>query len=223
MITKTTLLTRIRQMSDTVSATVDYPTTLIADLASTVFLDEWKQILGANPYYQIARRTVTLDANGRTPLSGLSATNQNLFRILQVQDASRRDYVYSAPSQIDMLTDLTSITRGYRMWTRVGSEIQAIGARNGDTLTFLVNWTPPTPNEIDSDSGVIEFLPNYEPILYYETAALVLAKAGREMSEAAGLRSVAEALRERMLSDIRRDAGEPTMFQATDSTWEWGG
>ena len=220
-ITKTTLLNRIRQMSDTTGETVDYPTVLISDLASIVFVDEWKKILGAAPYYRTARRSVSVDADGRFLVTALNTATSTVFRLLQVRGADGKDFTYAAPSQLNVLGDLTGAVTDERLWTRVGDEIQLTGVKNV-TVTVLVNYLPLSPNNQDDDAAIIDFPDNYEPILYYEAGALVLSKAGREINDAVALQAMAERLRDKMLSDVRRDAAEPSYFVPNDSAWEWG-
>ena len=218
-ITKTTLFTRIRQMSDTTNETVDYPTVLISDFASIVFVDEWKKILGAAPYYRTARRSVAVDSEGRFLVTALNTSTSTVFRLLQVRGVDGRDFTYTAPSQLNILDDLTQWSD--RVWTRVGDEIQLTGVKDA-TITVLVNYIPLSPNHQDDDAAVIDFPDNYEPILYYEAGALVLSKAGREMNDAVALQAMAERLRDKMLSDVRRDAAEPSYFVPNDGAWEWG-
>lgn len=221
-ITKQTLMTRIRQFSDTLNATADYPEPMVESIASFVHQDEWKKILGAAPYYRTARRSVTTDADGRFTVSSLSTATQNAFRVLQINDGQYREYTYVNPSQVNLLGDLASMNGSTRMWTRVGDDVQMMGSVTSTALTVLLNHTPKAVADITDDSEVVVFPSNYEPILYYESAALLLAKAGREMDDANAVQVMAERLREKMLADLRREVAEPTVFSPTDSPWEWG-
>lgn len=224
--TRQTFLTRVRQMSDTLNASVDYPDELLKDLGSMVHVDEWRKLLGEAPYYQTAARTVTLDASRCFAWSALTtgAGNavQTAYRVLEVADREGHNLTYTQPDRV-RLADLSRLQTTTKLWTRNGSQVQTYGTTAGDTITVLVNYVPCAVGDLASDADVVLFPDPWTPILFYETAALALTKGGREMNEANELLRMADMLRQKMLGDIRREAGQPYIMGADDHPWEWGG
>lgn len=224
--TRQTFLTRVRQMSDTLNATVDYPDELLKDMGSMVHVDEWRKLLGEAPYYQTAARLVTLDANRCFPWSALTTgsgnTLQQAYRVLEVVAADGDNLTYTQPDRV-RLADLSRLATTMKLWTRNGSLVQTFGTSPGEQLTVLVNYTPCPLGDLASDADVIDFVEPWKPILFYETAALALSKGGRETNEANELLRMADMLRQKMLADIRREAGQPYILGADDHPWEWGG
>ncbi len=227
MITRQDLLTRIRQVSDTLNNTVDYPDALIKDLASMVHLDEWKKILGEAPYYRTRTATVSVDDQRTFAWSllngGSGDTLQTAFRILEMTDSYGRNLTYVQPDQV-RLADLTRILTTHRMWTKVGDSVQTFGTISVSTsLTVLVNYLPTTVGDLSADNVTVDFPSPYEPILYYETAAILLAKGGREIGESQALKGLAEDMRQRFLHEIRRESASAMLLLPNDLPWEWGG
>lgn len=224
-ITRSTLYLRSRQMADAVDATADWPDTLLAAMASFVYIDEWKKLLGAASHYQTNRVTLTPDSDGRVAwddlTTGTGDDQKIAHRVLQLRASNLGDYTYAQASRLDLLADLSQFST-QRLWTRVGTEIQIIGAHN-TTISGLVNWYPPSPDNLASDSSTVQWPNGYEMLLYMETAALMLAKAGRETNEARDLQQQAEIVRQKMHQEFARDTNAPYVIGADDSVWEWGG
>lgn len=224
MLTRQTFLARVRSMSDTLSATTDYPDALLNDFASLVHVDEWRKLLDLVPYYRTARRTVTLDSNGRflwTALaSGTGNGVQTPYRVLELADAMGDTLVYAQPDRVRTVGPRGG-DQSDKLWTRVGAEIQTYGASGA--LSVLVNWTPVAAGELASDADFIDFPDPYAPVLFYETAAMALEVGGRETSEAMALRQSAEMMRQKMLASLRRESAQPWVLGAADDPWDWGG
>ena len=224
--TRQDLITRIRQSSDTVSATVDYPDALLKDIASTVHIDEWKRVLDEAPYYRTQSVTVTLDANKRFAWSSLSTgagnTAKNVYRVLEITNVRGDNLVYHQPDRL-RLADPSRVQTTFRMWTRNGDNVQTFGTTANDTLTVLVNYTPCAVGDLASDADTVDWLNDYKPVLWYEAASIVLAKAGREVGEAQQLAALADVMRQKMLASLRREAATPYVMSADDNPWEWGG
>lgn len=224
--TRQTFLTRVRQMSDTLYGSVDYPDELLKDLGSMVHVDEWRKLLGEAPYYQTASRTVTLDANRCFAWSALTSGSGNSvetpYRVLEVVASDGDSLTYSQPDRV-RLADLSRLQTTTKLWTRNGSLVQTFGTAPGEAITVLVNYVPCPLGDLTSDADVIAYPDPWMPILFYETAALALSKGGREMNEANELLRMADMLRQKMLADIRREAGQPWVLGADDHPWEWGG
>lgn len=224
-ITRQTLLTRARQWADAVSASSDWPDPLVLDTANFVFVDEWKKLLGAAPFYQTMRGTATTDTTGRFALttlnSGSGDSAKTAHRVLQLR-GDHGDYQFVDASRVDLLQDLTGFQRD-RIWTRVGTEIQVVGNGASATFNVLANWLPTTPMNLATDASTVSWPEGYETLLYMETAALMLAKAGRETNEAVDLQRQAEAVRQKMLGELARESGSPRILAADDSPDDWGG
>ena len=225
-ITRATLLLRSRQWADAVGATLDWPDVMLLDTASFVFVDEWKKLLGAASYYQTQRGTATLDSSGRFTLasldSGTGDTAHTALRILQLSSTGRGEFQFVPAAKIDLLADQTAY-QSLRGWTRVGSEVQVLGAASESTLNVLTNWYPVSPSNLASDTSTVTWPDGYETLLFMETAALMLAKGGRETAEARDLQAQAEVVRAKMHAEFARDTSMPMHFGADDSPSDWGG
>mgnify|MGYP000588455891 CR=1 FL=1 len=202
--TRSALLTRVRQMSDTLYATVDYPDELLKDLLSMVHADEWRKILGVSPYERTQSITVLLDSALTFPWSDLTTGTGNdiktVHRILEISDSAGRELTYAQPDRVR----LGSLAAGgntttMQLWTKNGSRVQTTGTRSGETLTVLVNYTPTPVGDLASDADVVDWPNEWKPVLFYETAALALSKGGRETQEARDLLQMADMLRQKML------------------------
>lgn len=224
--TRQTFLTRVRQMSDTLNATVDYPNELLKDLGSMVHVDEWRKLLNEAPYYQTASRTVTLDADRCFLWSALTTGTgnnvQTVYRVLEAVASDGNNLTYAQPDRV-RLADLSRLQTTTKLWTRNGSKVQTYGTTAGESLTFLVSYTPCALGDLASDADFIDFPEPWMPIVFYETAALALSKGGREVQEAVELQRMADGMRQKMLADIRRESGQPYILGADDHPWEWGG
>lgn len=225
--TRQDFLTRIRQMSDTLNATVDYPDELLKDFASMVHVDEWRAILSANAYYRTATYTVPLDANRTFAWADLtSGTGNNVksvYRVLEMTDARGQNLTPTSPDRVRLANNVDATATTVRLWTKVGDRVQVFGVSPGDTITALVNWTPCPMGDLASDADVVDWPSEWKPLLYYETAGLVLAKGGRETNEARELMQMAEKVRQRMLQTLGRESASPFTLGADDHPWEWGG
>jgi hypothetical protein len=223
------LLTRVRQMSDTLNATVDYPDALLKDLASMVHTDEWRKVLNASPYYRTAVRTPTLDASRQFAWSALSTGTDNdrqrVNRVLEMVNASGNALTYTQPDRLRLvnLSATNAAANSDRMWTRVGENVQTYGTTPGEVVHVLVNWTPTPVGDLSNDSDTVDWLEDWNPVLFYETAALALTRGGRETQEARDLLQMADMMRQKMLATVARDAAQPWILGAADSPWEWGG
>lgn len=224
--TRQTFLTRVRQMSDTLYATLEYPDELLKEFGGMTHVDEWRKLLDIAPYYQTARRVVTVDSDRRFPWSALSSgtgnAQQNVYRVLEIADGTGANLTYGQPDRL-RLASTQRLHTTERLWTKVGAEVQTFGTGVGDTLTVLVNYTPTSLADLASDSDTVDFPQEWMSLLYYETAALVLSKGGREMGESNDLLRMADMLRQKMLAALKREAAQPYILGADDHPWEWGG
>jgi hypothetical protein len=220
-------LIRVRQLSDTLQATADYPDPMILDFATMVHADEWRGILDAAPYYRTAERMVTLDQDRTFPWASLSSgsgnAKQNVYRVLALTDTDGRDHTYTQPDRLWLLRNQAAQSTTQRLWTKNGDRVQVFGAPAGGTVYALVNWTPTPLGLLDTDSATVDWPDEWLPVLFYETAGLVLSRGGREMDEATRLIGLGDKLRQRMLASMKREAATPYVIGADDAPWEWGG
>lgn len=224
--TRAEFLTRVRQLSDTLQAVADYPSDMILDFASMVHADEWRGVLEASPYYRTAERVVTLDANRTFAWADLSTgtddTRQRVFRVLALTDAQGRDFQYTPPDRLWLLRAGSVPQTTQRLWTKNGDRVQVFGVGEGTTLYALVNYTPTPIGALASDASAVDWLDDWWPVLFYETAALTLTRGGREMDEASRLIGLGDKLRQRMHAALRREAATPTVLGAADDVLDWG-
>jgi hypothetical protein len=225
--TRQELLTRIRQMSDTMSASVDYPDALILDFASMVHIDEWRNVFGVAPYYRTQELALALDANGTFAWSALSTgtgdERKNAFRVLEITDDRGQPLSYAQADRVRLANNADDRMTTLRLWTRNGDRVQCFGVPDGGTVHVLVNWTPTPVGDLSADDVMVDWLDEWKPVLFYETAAMVLSKGGRETNETRELMQLAEKVRQRMLATLKREAGQPFVAGADDNPWEWGG
>lgn len=229
MANRTTLETRIRDTADAVGATRDWPQALLLSLADNVFYSEWASILAAAPYYRTNTVPVTVDSNGRVSWADLTTgtgdSRKVPFRVLHVvrDTANADEIIYIDPARVHTIVagNVTPATwPSVKMWTRDGDDLQFYGVAN-ESVHVKVNWMPPMPSELSAGTAEVDFPTAALPVLWNETAALMLAKGGRETTEAGELQALAEVLRERFLNAIRRTSATPAYIPADDDIDDW--
>jgi hypothetical protein len=224
--TRAEFLTRVRQMSDTLQAVVDYPDAFILDLATMVHADEWRSLLDASPYYRTQEYALTLDDNRTFAWSALSSgvgnARKNVYRVLALADADGRHFTYSQPDRLWLLRNSATANTRERLWSKNGDRVQVFGESAGKTVYALVNWTPTPVGDLASDADPVDWLDEWWPVLIYETAALTLSRGGREMDEATRLIGLGDKIRQRMLASLKREASTPYIIGADDDVADWG-
>ncbi len=225
--TRRVFVDRVRQMGDTVGATTDWPADFVLNLGATVLLDEWIRVLDVAPYRRTAVRTVTVTDNAFpwTALHNTEApdTDDRTFahRILEVRCGERTLRPVDA-MDVATLGDL-SLHGPASAYAVDGDMVRIVGATNGQAVTVKVNHTPQLLDALSSDDSIVPWIEGYEPILWAETAALMLLKGGRETQAAVDLRRFAEDLRQRLLAKESRATAGPRTMRARDDASEWGG
>jgi hypothetical protein len=228
-ITLAALRTRSLQHADAVSS----PRWSVAlagevdQLIGTAHAKEWRRILNANPYQRVALRSVTLDSTGRVPIASLSDvtlpdSSERFYRILLFTAAN---IVLKEVPGKDAFTSLlaTSVTGvGSGVYFRIGDYFQAPGYES-QAASIWVNHIPTRADALSVDTKTVVFPEDYEDVLAYEAAALILSKGGAEADAAAVCKAYAEDLRRDMLQDITRTSINPLVMQYPDSASEWGG
>ena len=228
-ITRAQLRTRSLQLADAVSSP-RWDATAAGEVdqhMGMVHAKEWRRILNANPYYRVAQRTVTLDSQGRILASALSDlstpdTAQRFYRILTfsvsnvvLKEISAKDGFMSTQT-----TDASGV--GYGFYFRQDVYFYAPGRPN-ETANIWVNHIPTRPDNLSNDGIAVEFIDDYEDIMAYELASVLLSKGAAESDATASCKALAEDLRRDMLQDLTRTSINPLVLGFPDTSREWGG
>lgn len=184
---------------------------------------EWKRILNAAPWTRTAQRTPTADASGRVLLSTLSDTSapdakERLFRILVVAFDNR------AYEEVDAKSYVLAAVNGQarRCWYRDGSYLVAPDAASLTATGIWVNHTPTPLHKLSADAVTVELPDDYDDVLAYEWAAMLLTKGAAETQAAAELKALAEEMRAELLADLARVSTKPLAFGYGDHPGDWG-
>ena len=219
------LIANTREMMDAANSS-RWTDAFITTVLGIVHSREYSSILGANPYYRFAQRSVTTAADGTIPYTSLNSgsgdTAQTLYRILGIMDGFTV-YRQTEFRSVPLATQTNYDSPYQRLWYDAGANIQILPVTNGLTLTITVNYTPPRPDQLSSSSVVVDFPDGHEVILWLEAAALLLEKGGAESDAADRMRTMANLERQQMYQDITRRAARPTFFGYPDLAAEWGG
>lgn len=229
-VTRAQLRTRIVEKADATNSNrwdttgggeVDQMAALVADR-------EWRRILNANQFYQMARRQPTSDSDGYYLASDLASgsgdTLQRLYRVLKVMI----DQIVYEEGQFDMYVGgmINTLTPGpYYLWYwEDATKIAALPVQASHQATGIwVNWIPQKIDQLSADSIAIGFPDGYEDIVAWETAAMMLMKGGTEAPAAAALKILAEEMRQDMLQDLARLSTKSKRMQYNDTFQDWGG
>lgn len=223
-------VTRSQLVSDTqdfmdATGSERWSASIILTVLDSVFDGEWSNILSAAPYYRAATRTVTADANGQFPLSDLDSGSgdsaQNLYRIISITDGT---YVYSETRFQDApLATSSNYPFVYdRTFYLMGSQVQILPVAASTSLSVTVNYKPPVPSELASDSSIVDYPANSHLILVWEAAARLLMKGGAETQASLDLMSLTRMERETLLLDIQRRTIAPLRMMPMDDASDWG-
>ncbi len=218
-------LTRIREFADAESHPRWTDSFLLAML-DVAHDEEWGHVLAAAPYYRTATRSVTADANGLVPLSGLDASGQRFYRVIHAREpgtnalGTGRVFRPKTLADAPFATELTGADNRY--WRSGDNLVFSPDAKNL-ALEIVVSHLPTLPSALANNDATVVFPAPYEILLAIEAAALALGKGGAETSAARELRHMAEPVRESMLSRIGRESAEPVVWRFSDSSGVWGG
>lgn len=215
------LVERIRHAAAAEDATGDWPADVVLDLASTVHQQEWGHLLDASPRLRLARRVVTVTADGTVPLAAFDAPLERFERVmvLRLGTWTLQDLATSWAGRLD----------GVR-WERVGDAL-VVDAAPGATLSALVTHLPPLLRDLPlpapgadgtQPEPEVPFPDGWEWVLAYETAAHLLDKGARESDAAMRLEQKAEIMRQRMLARLQRVSTTPMAVAAIDEATDWG-
>jgi hypothetical protein len=201
--------------------------TSIKRLLDTVYHREWSRILAAFPTYRWAEYTVVTDSNGRIPKSALSTDTARLHKILQMKQGDIlirplgiHDQPFVGGSETVGTSDLHSLA--LHQYYFIGDEIQILPVQQAVSTTVAVSHIPKAISALASGDP-ITFPADYEIILAFEGAALMLSKGGAETEATRDLIQLARTMREDMLADISRPRFGPTEIGFNDMASDWGG
>lgn len=188
---------------------------------------EWRRILAANPYHRVSSRAVTIDTSGRIAIADLSVPStgdlqERFHRVLLFSVANT--VLRETPAKDGFMATLTSDAAGlgYGFYFRQGDYFIAPG-HVSEAATIWVNHIPTRADNLSLDSVSVIFPDDYEDILAFETAALLLSKGAAEMDAVGSLKGLAEDMRRDMLQDITRTSINPLLMQFPDTAAEWAG
>jgi hypothetical protein len=203
-----------------------WSTSTVKAVLNSVFDAEWSNILNAAPYYTFSQRLLSTDADGKiafsTMNSGSGDTQQNMYRILSVNDGSVL-YTETDFRSVPLATTTTYLPTYPRLYYVAGQAIQLLPVATGTSVYVAVNYKPTTLTQLASVTSTVDYPDNAEYILIWAAAAQLLLKGGAESRAAADLKRLADDERKALLDDIRRRTISPTRMAYPDSMYEWGG
>ncbi len=201
------------QSEATAVAGRNWSPTELAMKADMAFQHCWEAILGADPIFRWAKRTVTLDSNRRALVAVLDnpnppsgTTQERWHRILDYR----------------MVRDSGILLESERYYTvrRIGQYIQADDAPTSGTISVWVNHLP-APLSALADTADVTFPDGHEYVVVYHGAVLLLTQGGIEMGAAADLDKVAESLLASLLNKLKRATTAPAQLQPADNIDDW--
>lgn len=200
---------------------------LIQQVGGMISNNEWSDIINQNQYYRFAQVPVTCDSEGRIAIADLTTgsgdTTQYFYRVL------------SGPTDGNFIwqeTDFAAVPLGTQQGAQfpnqyqyylAGDYFQLLPPQAGLQLTVPVNHVPPTIAQLAGPTSVIPFVPNYEFLLVWMTAATLLMKGGSESQAASDLMTLSDGARKNMLGDVGRRTTRPTFAIYTDPASAWNG
>jgi len=224
-VTKAQLIALTRETMDAV-ASDRWSDATITTVLSSVYGDEWSNILNAQPYYTFAKRTVTTDGDGMVSFSALSSgsgdSQQNFYRVLSVSDGNVL-YTQTRFQDVPLATTTNYLPTYPRLFYTAGQALQILPVAASTTLYVYVNYKPTAFNQLAADNSVIDFPDGGELILANEAGASLLNKGGAESGAARVLREEAQLSRTLLLDDLRRYTIQPTMMAYPDQKYDWSG
>lgn len=222
-LTRAQYIGQVREVMDAVNST-RWSDSAISGVLGLVHRREWSGLLGANPYYRHATRSVSSAPDGTLAYTALNSgsgdSTQTWSRILAVSDGNTV-YRQTTFAENPLAASSGSFLQYDRMWYDAGSNLQVLPA-GAVTLSVTVNWIPPRVDQLSADTSVVDFPDGHESVLWFEAAAMLLSKGGAENDAAQTMRAIAEQERQTMYSDIQRRSAKPISLGYPDRASEWG-
>lgn len=229
---RSSLRTRALQLADAVSSSRWDSTTTgasgeVDQHMGIVHAREWRRILNAAPYYRVAKRTPSTDSSGQIAISDLSSGSgdsaERFYRVLllSVNDVPMKEVQGADAFMSTLTTTGSSLSDG--VWFRQGDYLIVPNAVSQTNCDVWVNHLPTRADNLANDASTVVFPDDYEDVLAYELAAILLSKGAAEVDAAAALKALAEDMRRDLLQDVARISGKPLVMAFPDSASEWGG
>jgi hypothetical protein len=199
-----------------------------ADVRATLgyaHIRAWKRVLDANRYLRTNVVSVAQGSDGRLPIASFDAgagdSQQRFYRLLYLHNGLR---VYDEDQRNKIpLGTITGVLSVRPLWYRDGDYLQCLPQEPAFVMTAVVNHTPTPMDQLSQDTVAAEFPRDYELILCYEAAALLLSKGGRETAAAADLQQgLADKMWSDCLGDLARTSTDPTVMEFPDIRGQWG-
>lgn len=160
-VTKAQLIALTRETMDAV-ASDRWSDATITTVLSSVYGDEWSNILNAQPYYTFAKRTVTTDGDGMVSFSALSSgsgdSQQNFYRVLSVSDGNVL-YTQTRFQDVPLATTTNYLPTYPRLFYTAGQALQILPVAASTTLCMSTtsrprstSW-PPTARSLTSPTA----------------------------------------------------------------------
>ena len=158
-VTKAQLIALTRETMDAVASDRWSDATITRTLSS-VYGDEWSNILNAQSYYTFAKRTVTTDSNGMVSFASLNNgsgdSQQNFYRVLSVSDGNVL-YTQTRFQDVPLATTTNYLPTYPRLYYTAGQSLQILPVAASTTLYIFVNYKPTSFMDLATDSSVIDF------------------------------------------------------------------
>jgi hypothetical protein len=224
-VTRGQLISDTREFMDAV-ASARWSDALIQTVLSSVYDEEWSNILNAAPYYTFAQRLVATNGSGQVLFSALDNgsgdTKQHWYRILSVSDGNVL-YSQTRFQDVPLATTTNYLPTYPRLYYMAGNAVQILPVSGGTQLYIAVNYKPASLSTLSSDTVTIDFPDNAHLIIVWEAAAQLLLKGGAETSAAVDLKRLADLSRTSLLDDLRRRTINPTQLAYPDQKYDWAG
>lgn len=233
-VTRSSLRTRCLQLADAVSSPRwDSSTTgasgEVDQHLGVVHAREWRRLLNANSYLRVSKRTPTVDSSGRVLISDLSSgTGDSAERFYRVLTLAANDRPYKEITSRDGFMAANALTASasvptYAVWFRQGDYLIVPDAASTTLTAVWVNHLPTRADNLATDASIVQFPDDYEDVIAYEVASILLSKGAAEMDASAVLKALAEDLRRDLLQDVVRNSNAPLVMQYPDTPQEWAG
>lgn len=228
--TRAQLMALASEVADAPSSTSAWSTAQVRTWLGVVHWQEWGSLLDRAPQLKQQTSSVTQDSTGKflkTALNtGSGDTVQNWFRIQSIYDPNAAGNglvpAYYTQSTYRLYPTPQPVTTFPFVWYEFGDYIQMQPPTAGGTLTVVSSWRPCRADLLSSDSANVDFPDGYEAVLAFETAAVMLMRAGRETGAAVDLKTQASEIRQAMLKNVARIGRLGPQVMAADEPGDWG-
>lgn len=208
------------------TSTPRWDKTTILTIGGNVMGEEWSGILNQNQTYRAQVVSVTTDSSGRIVIADLTTgsgdTQKVFYRVLSGPTDGNVLYKETDFRSVPLATQQNYQAPWDYLYYQFGLYFQVLPVQAALAMTVAVSYTPPTMDNLATDSSVIDFPVGSEYILVWRTAAKLILKGGGESAAAAALDSLANDARTNMYGSIARLTTRPSYLMFSDSPMHWG-